>query len=1013
LVVVVHLDRERALAGWRREAGVIAGAVGAIVVAAVVLALAFYRRLVRAAAQRAVAVAALAANEDRFRKLASLSSDWYWEQDAEYRFTRLSGDLVGHTGLSINTLLGKTRWELPSIGVTDAVWAQHRATRDARRPFRDLVLGRADRDGRAHWIAVSGDPVFGDDATFRGYWGVGSEITERREAEDALRELNDRLLALIEAIPDAIIFKDGGGRWLVANQRAQRLFRLQDVAWQGMTDRELATAQPEFRSAYDAALVDDEKAWAAAAMTLFEQSIADERGEHRQFDVRKVPLYETGGGRKALVVVATDVTERKQAERLLRDSVALNVSVLNALSEHIAVLDRNGVIVAVNTAWRRFATDHGASATLVESTGLDYRNICLSAARLPGGEDAAAAWTGIAGVLAGEQGKFSFEYPCAAPEGELWFRMTAYPLAVSGGGAVVAHLDITERKRADEFIRVAAKVFEAQEGMVITDAATVIQEVNHAFTEITGYEAAEIVGRTPRVLKSDRHDAAFFTAMWDCIRRDGAWKGEIWNRRRNGEISPQWLTITAVHGEAGTITHYVGTFTDITQRKAAEAEIEYLAFFDPLSQLPNRRLLLDRLQHALSASARGGRQGALLFIDLDNFKTLNDSRGHDVGDLLLQQMARELLSCVREGDTVARLGGDEYVVMLEGLGATASGAAQLAETIARKILAAIAEPMQIAGQEHHSSASIGIALFSDVGATVDELLKRADLAMYRAKAAGRNTLRFFDPVMQAAVAARAALEADMRRGVRERQFELAYQPQVDRSGRLVGAEALLRWRHPSRGAVEPAEFIGSAEESGLIVALGQWVLEAACTELATWGDQPGAAGVALAVNVSAREFHHPDFVRNALAVLERTGANPRRLMLEFTESLLLGDTADTVRKMTALRERGIRFSLDDFGTGYSSLAYLKHLPLDQLKIDRSFVHDLFTDPSDATIAQAIVALGRSLGLTVMAEGVETPRQREFLARLGCDGFQGYLFGRPGPAAMLWRVAGGGDPPAPG
>ncbi|HLB76289.1 MAG TPA: bifunctional diguanylate cyclase/phosphodiesterase, partial [Candidatus Dormibacteraeota bacterium] len=374
---------------------------------------------------------------------------------------------------------------------------------------------------------------------------------------------------------------------------------------------------------------------------------------------------------------------------------------------------------------------------------------------------------------------------------------------------------------------------------------------------------------------------------------------------------------------------------------------------------------------------------------------------HDVGDLLLQQVAQRLLTGVRAGDTVARLGGDEFVVMLKDLSESPREAATRAEIVGEKILVDLAPPYLLAGQEHHSTGSIGVTLFSDHRETVDDLLKRADLAMYRAKEAGRNTLRFFDPEMQAALTARAAMEAELRRGVQEGQFVLHYQPQVDGEGRLTGAEALVRWRHPRRGLVPAAEFIPLAEETGLIRPLGQWVLETACAQLVAWSARPDTAHLTLAMNLSAREFRHPEFVARAVEVIDRAGAAPQKLMLEFSESPLWDDDMEeTIAKMAALKAHGASLSLDDFGTGHSSLSSLKHLPLDQLKIDQSFVRDVLTDPNDAAIARAIMALGQSLGLTVIAEGVETAEQRDFLARQGCQAFQGYLFGRPGPVEAL-------------
>jgi len=580
-------------------------------------------------------------------------------------------------------------------------------------------------------------------------------------------------------------------------------------------------------------------------------------------------------------------------------------------------------------------------------------------------------------------------------------------------------IDITERKRAEEDLRVAAITFESQDGVMITDADNLILRVNRAFTEITGYSNAEAVGQQPSLLKSGRHDAGFYAVMHECIEREGTWRGEIWNRRKNGDIYPGWVNITAVKGARGAVTHYVTTFTDITQRKAAEDEIRHLAFYDTLTGLPNRRLMLERLRQALAGSARHGRHGALMLFDLDDFKTLNDTLGHDVGDQFLVEVASRLAASIREVDTVARLGGDEFVIILEDLDAEAVAAMQ-AESVAVKIQAALNEPylldLTLAGgdlntRSYHCTASIGVTLFRDHSVSADDLMKRADTAMYQAKAAGRNTLRFFDPEMQAAVAARATLDTDLRRAVAGSQFVLHYQPQVDGAGCLIGAEALLRWQHPLRGMVLPGEFIRQAEDSRLIMPLGGWVLEAACRQLALWADDAAKAHVVVAVNVSSRQFHQPDFVDQVLDVLERTGARPQLLKLEVTESLLLQDIEDVVAKMTTLKAAGVSFSLDDFGTGYSSLYYLKRLPLAQLKIDRSFVRDVLTDGNDAAIARTIIALGRSLGLAVIAEGVETEEQREFLALHGCHAFQGNLFGEPGAVEDLFteRRAGAATP----
>ncbi len=463
-----------------------------------------------------------------------------------------------------------------------------------------------------------------------------------------------------------------------------------------------------------------------------------------------------------------------------------------------------------------------------------------------------------------------------------------------------------------------------------------------------------------------------------------------------------WVSISGepIFDDQGVFAGYRGVARDITERKLAEAQIQRLAFYDELTGLPNRRLLMDRLEHALAGSAGEPDHGALLFLDLDNFKGINDTLGHEWGDQLLVQVGRRITASVRSGDTVARLGGDEFVVVMHGLHAEEAEAAADAQAIAQKLLAALNQSYWVQGREIHSTPSIGIALFQGAQPSAQDLLQRADLAMYQAKAGGRNTLCFFDPAMQAAASARSALEGDLRQGILREELLLHYQPVVNEAGQILGAEALVRWQHPERGVVFPGAFIPLAEQTGLILSLGRQVLGLACRQLARWASDPRTSGWTVAVNVSAREFRQPDYVQQVLAVLRDSGADPRQLKLELTESLLLQEVEESILKMQALRTLGVGFSLDDFGTGYSSLSYLKRLPLDQLKIDQSFVRDVLTDPHDATIACTIITLARSLGLDVVAEGVETEGQRAFLLRNGCRQFQGYLFGRPGPVELL-------------
>jgi diguanylate cyclase (GGDEF)-like protein/PAS domain S-box-containing protein len=557
-------------------------------------------------------------------------------------------------------------------------------------------------------------------------------------------------------------------------------------------------------------------------------------------------------------------------------------------------------------------------------------------------------------------------------------------------------VDITKHVRAEQELSIAGIAFESQEGMIVTDAKGTILRVNNAFTSITGYTAEEVIGKNPRILKSGRQSADFYASMWAVINNNGTWSGEVWNLRKNGECYPERLSITAVIGSDGIVSHYVGTLADITMSKAAAEKIKHLAFYDPLTDLPNRLLLRDRLKLALVSSRRSGRKGALLFIDMDDFKTLNDSFGHDIGDLLLQQIARRLESCVREGDTVARLGGDEFVVMLEDLNEQAFEAVTQTELIGNKILVAFNQPYQLAMHYYHCTPSIGAILFTDHGHSVDELIKQADIAMYQAKAAGRNALRFFDPQMQVIIDARVAMEADLRLALEKNQFELYYQPQVNHDHQIIGAEVLIRWQHPQRGFIPPADFIPLAEGTGLILPIGQWVLETACTQIKSWENHSSARHLQLAVNVSARQFHQLDFVEQVTLALHNAAIDPKKLKMELTESLVLDNIDETIIKMNALQEIGVSFSMDDFGTGFSSLAYLTELPLNQLKIDQSFVRNIGVRPTNAVIVQTIIGMADNLSMEVIAEGVETEEQRAFLELHGCPVIQGYLFSKPVP-----------------
>lgn len=542
------------------------------------------------------------------------------------------------------------------------------------------------------------------------------------------------------------------------------------------------------------------------------------------------------------------------------------------------------------------------------------------------------------------------------------------------------------------------RLFEtARDGVLLLNAQTAqIEDANPFFIELLGYSHRELLGKKIWEVGAfsdivENQEKFFELQALGYARYD-----DLPLRTKSGTKVAVEFVSNSYDCEGTTVIQC--NIRDITARKRADEKIMELAFFDPLTQLPNRTLLMDRLRQAMIVCTRNASYGAVLFLDLDHFKTLNDTLGHDVGDQLLQQVAHRLTASVREGDTVARLGGDEFVLVLEGLHHNTHEAVTQAQEVAEKILATLNQPYHLGAVEHRSTASIGATLFSQASASIDDLLKQADLAMYKSKEIGRNTLQFFDPAMQAVVLERAALEKQLRLAIREEQFVLHYQAQVVGEGRVTGAEALVRWLHPQRGLMAPGDFIPLAEETGLILPLGEWVLQTACAQLARWAERPALAQLSMAVNVSAYQFRRPDFVELVLRILDRTGANPQRLKLELTESLLVDNVPKVIEKMFTLKARGVSFSLDDFGTGYSSLAYLKRMPLDQLKIDRSFVHDILSDHHDASIAKAFIALAQGLGLSVLAEGIEIEAQRDFLTHAGCHAYQGFFFTRPLPLA---------------
>lgn len=874
-------------------------------------------------------------------------------------------DLIGHLITEV----------LPEPAATTVMTALQEANERAYSSGKQISLNLAQGE---KWFELSVSRKARIENEAPSFIVLSRDITERKRIESALQESEERHRALVQWTPEAIIIHSNG-KLMYANPAAIHLFGAsceQDLIGKSI----LELVHPDF---HELALARAQSINQHGSSTpMSEEVLLKLDGTALIAEVQSTSI--TYDGKLAFHTFIHDITRRKRTLAALQESEERHRVLVEWSPEGINV-HRDDKLIYVNPAaikmlGARLAADL-VGKPILDIIHPDFHHVVLSRVNNIAENTAAASM---------------LEMKFLQLDGQV-IDVEAQGTSIVFDGAVAVYVawnDISERKKNEQALRIAATAFESQEGMFVTDTERTILRINRAFTEITGYQADEIVGKTPRLLKSGQHDAAFYTEMSESMLRTGTWQGEIWNRRKNGEVFPEWLTISGVKDSAGVTTHYVGSFIDITTRKIAENEIKNLAFYDPLTALPNRRLLLDRLEQALATGSRHQRKGALLFVDLDNFKTLNDTLGHDKGDLLLKQVASRLAECTREGDTVARLGGDEFVVMLENLSESALDAATQAEAVGEKILHALNLTYHLGNCEHRSTPSIGITLFGEHAESVEEPLKRADLAMYEAKAAGRNTLRFFDPQMQSAVAMRASLETDLRDAILKKQFLLYYQAQVTGDGAISGVEALLRWQHPLRGMIAPADFMPLAEQTGLIMDLGNWMLNSTCDQLARWDQQPDMAHLTLAINISPNQFHQADFVAQVFTALERSGANPLRLKFELTEGLLIEHIDELIAKMRTLKQAGIGFALDDFGTAYSSLSYLKRLPLEQLKIDKSFVSDILFNSNDAAIAKMIIVLAESLGLTVIAEGVETKQQRDYLATQGCHAYQGNLFSRP-------------------
>ena len=686
--------------------------------------------------------------------------------------------------------------------------------------------------------------------------------------------------------------------------------------------------------------------------------------------------------KEQFTTLTATLTAKQQSEAAAEKSQRLLQAIMNSAPTLIYVFDREGRLLFCNQQFEK-AVGHSRES-MIGTLRTDFLPAAI--AEQHHNNDQSVLANGLA---------LSIEESNQESDGEHTYLTLKSALRDADGeiSAVIGvSTDITSRKKAEKDLQLASTIFaNTADGIIVTDPAGTIVLTNPAFTQITGYSAAEAQGKNPRILQSDHQDAGFYRTMWQALGSVGLWQGEIWNRRKNGELFPEWLSITTVLDPCGAVSNYVGVFSDISAIKRSQAELEHLAHFDPLTELPNRSLFHDRLSHALERAGRYNQHVAVMVLDLDRFKTVNDSLGHPIGDQLLQQVAHRLKDCVRVEDTVARLGGDEFSIVLANL---KSG--DNIVDIARKILDSIERPFSINGHAAMVSTSIGIAVFPEDGTTPDLLIRNADAAMYQSKAAGRNTYHYYQPEMTQAAQRRLASEQALRRAIERQEFEVWYQPQLNlATGGLIGAEALVRWRDPERGLIPPNEFIPLAESTGMIIPIGEQVLRQVCQDIAKWQTSnlnPGKVGV----NVAGPQLFRSDFIGLLCDVIEKFAIPPSALEIEITETCVLDNPELARQLLDTIQDMGISIAIDDFGTGYSSLSHLKKLPIDTLKIDRSFVSDLPDHPHDIAITRAILAMGRSLGFDVIAEGVETKEQQKFLLDEGCIQGQGYLFAKPMP-----------------
>ncbi len=886
-------------------------------------------------------------------------------------------------GYDRDTLGAMCIQDINTLAAEEVRAERQRAMEEARNYF---VFPHRLASGEVRTVEVHSSPIVEGGRAL--LFSIIHDITDRVRAESTLRDS--------EALYRRIIDTADEGFWMIDRER--RTVDVNDALCQI-----LGYARSEMLGRAPTDFADEEnRAVFRAQMSRIEKTY------HRDYEITltrrdgsRVPVFfhatthrDANGKAERAFAFVSDLSESKRVEAALKASEARWQFALEGLDQGVWDWNMEADTVYFSPGWKAML---GYGDDEIGNHFDEWRGRVHE-------EDLPKAYATLKAHFRGERPLYEVEHRMRCKDGSWkWILTRGKVMERFPDGKpkrmIGTHADVTEHRMREEKLRQAAAVFESTvEGVMVTDAANRIVAINRAFTDITGYGESEVLGLSPALLQSGRHDADFYQAMWEELGSRGSWRGEIWNKRKSGAAYPQWLTISVILDEHNTISHYVGVFSDISKIKRSEEELNRLAYHDALTGLPNRLLLLDRISHAIRRAGRSGAHFALLFIDLDRFKNINDTLGHQVGDELLMAVADRILKRLRAEDTLSRLGGDEFILLMEEISNE-----QQAAHLARELLRLLGKPYHIAGHDIFLSASIGISLHPEDGADAESLIKHADTAMYRAKEGGRNGYQFYTREQSVAAFQRFSLEAALHRALERKEFELHYQPQMDlASGRVTAMEALLRWRHPDLGLIPPDQFIPVAEETGLILSIGEWVLETACRETLICQQLCGHP-LSVAVNLSPLELQRGDPVSRVRRVLAETGLPAAQLELEITEGSAMHRGEESVAMLHELNGLGVRLAIDDFGSGYSNLGYLKKLPVSTLKIDRVFVRDLPDDNEDAAITRAIVALGHSLNLRVLAEGVETEAQRDFLVIHGCDMQQGYLLAKPQPLEEAARV----------